>query len=813
MLTTPPRELLIWLQSLDLSISIKNSRRDFSNGYLIAEILSRYYPNAVTMHSFYNHVGLTRKLDNWNQIERLMIKQHIPIPRTLMDRVLHQQPGAVDVLLERLYNLLTGKTLHAFLHSQVAANDVGSATPVWNNGVPAFRQPTLTTVIRDRLKSSDIVGGVMPAKDDRQTEALLNMTMKHFTEETKAKRQETKKQAKTVVVKPTKKSTPLVITSPAAQAVRTMPSAIEELNAITRTATAESATPFTTFSEFVASIRLVDEAVATKVFDVIANESVISSLTNYSINNPRDHWQMSNNFLIALTNLSVDSSAYDIVIHTFTSYAHQLQLTNSEISQQLFIDFTLNKLIHLLCSQRNKLSSTIRFFYAFIPDYDQAHRDIILLLLQQYEIIAISGYDRILYLECLQSLIATETVMTDLLIDFYQNQINESLAAGESNNDDRITAMALSVLSVLISHGSVDGVSIAMTYWPIIQRIQSTTAMWTVQSQIVHVACNTLTRLPVQQTEAQSVVDTAYNMIRSVLTDTADKQTLLAALPWLTCVIGTHPTIRALFMQILSNNEEVRRTLLKINVNNIKPQQTTTEERKSRGSIDIEDVLLVDIRTIWHPLTIAQTVVDHVITYNLDNLNILHIELYYSALNCIDLFNLLELNDWKRIFNTLRDYLLVELLDETVNKYIINNIFNKYLLDENMYQIIIQIFLPYNDHAPPLYGLLKLMFSNNNNNNNVQQRLCNWLYECVTVISKKQQPNHNNHNNNNLAIIIRELLNNFILLEQDLVFGTPFLDLLQRLNINLPNTNSVSSSFSSQQQSFSVNTVNQITTV
>ena len=74
-----PRELIKWLDSLDLAYAVRNVRRDMANGFIVAEVLSRYFPKEVNIFSFDNGLRKEKRRDNWEQISKLLQKKEMTL--------------------------------------------------------------------------------------------------------------------------------------------------------------------------------------------------------------------------------------------------------------------------------------------------------------------------------------------------------------------------------------------------------------------------------------------------------------------------------------------------------------------------------------------------------------------------------------------------------------------------------------------------------------------------------------------------------------------------------------------------------------
>jgi hypothetical protein len=89
--------------------TLSADRSDFANGFLVAEIFSRYYPGDINMHSFDNGTSLPKKLDNWTQLEKFFKKKGVDVDRPLMDSVIHCKENGALSLVERIYTALTSR--------------------------------------------------------------------------------------------------------------------------------------------------------------------------------------------------------------------------------------------------------------------------------------------------------------------------------------------------------------------------------------------------------------------------------------------------------------------------------------------------------------------------------------------------------------------------------------------------------------------------------------------------------------------------------------------------------------------------------
>lgn len=122
-----PREVFKWVQSLDLTYAIKNVKRDFANGFLIAEMISKYYPQEVQMHGYDTGTGKAAKQNNWTLLEKIFSKHHLDISKELIANVCVSKPGASNDLLTIIYGFLN-KNNKELPSQRASSND--SPTPI-----------------------------------------------------------------------------------------------------------------------------------------------------------------------------------------------------------------------------------------------------------------------------------------------------------------------------------------------------------------------------------------------------------------------------------------------------------------------------------------------------------------------------------------------------------------------------------------------------------------------------------------------------------------------------------------------------------
>jgi len=166
-----PRQVLKWLQGLRLSQQTgKNVRREFSNGYLVAEILSLYEPQDFLLNAFGQETALDKKIVNWNMLKQIFAKRSMSmIPAKLIDATIHCKPGAAECLVQLVYSFLTNTSLSITLPEQCAFTDAE-----YQAALPAHARATMSMAIKNNMRSLELVSDPDMLSQARKTNQIIS---------------------------------------------------------------------------------------------------------------------------------------------------------------------------------------------------------------------------------------------------------------------------------------------------------------------------------------------------------------------------------------------------------------------------------------------------------------------------------------------------------------------------------------------------------------------------------------------------------------------------------------------------------------
>lgn len=96
------------MDTFNLSKPKRNISRDFSDGYLVAEILHLYYPHLIQLHNYYNTNNRKTKESNWDLLKRKAFKKIQFFPsETLITDVIDCKYLAIETFLITLHEAVS----------------------------------------------------------------------------------------------------------------------------------------------------------------------------------------------------------------------------------------------------------------------------------------------------------------------------------------------------------------------------------------------------------------------------------------------------------------------------------------------------------------------------------------------------------------------------------------------------------------------------------------------------------------------------------------------------------------------------------
>ncbi|XP_075243668.1 spermatogenesis-associated protein 4-like isoform X2 [Convolutriloba macropyga] len=168
-----PRDVFKWLQSMDLTVLVRNVRRDCSNGYVVAEILHCYFPQHLSMHQFHNGHSLESKLKNWTVLRRLIEKLELDIPDELVEGTIHMKPDAAELLIQIVYNRVTNRVIK----SVPVDHEIDFSDWYYQRTLPLHARSTAAKAVSNNIKHTELVTEPNHILKQHKAQTIVNKHM------------------------------------------------------------------------------------------------------------------------------------------------------------------------------------------------------------------------------------------------------------------------------------------------------------------------------------------------------------------------------------------------------------------------------------------------------------------------------------------------------------------------------------------------------------------------------------------------------------------------------------------------------------
>ncbi|EFC46503.1 hypothetical protein NAEGRDRAFT_65518 [Naegleria gruberi] len=676
-----PREILKWMQSLDLSYSIKNMRRDFSNGFLIAEIISRYFSQEVEMHSFDIGVGVKAKMDNWQLLEKFFRKHGLNISRKVIDDLIACRPNSLNVVLEEVYTFLTEKS-------------VKKAKPIRlpTVNVPNFAKPTVSKTNKDDGRAA--VSSFVMSKRNQISSAKGNSSNNNTNNEIPSLEITFRdsKSSSTQRSKSSNQQQQMAATALLANIFIDMNDIIEAASCnesdIISEYRLDRGNLIASFLEKINSIPVEhSEGILNSIKERIPLYSEMMSAQ------PKDFWKFMNIFIPAVRNSS--ATVFQILCSILITLGIEMVSRDPESTWEAVEDFALDKFVETISTQASKREEIVQIVYSFTTSDFHTHKRVISKLVEKC-----SKYESHLIIHILALLVRHESslltiydsgngpIFNDDQVDFFEVYMNHAIS-GLSNPSPKVRASSLSIVHTLLSYDDItfdnknetkskrdnSESEVNFSNQPLLYIMENLWSQsieplendnwWEVTAQLIVLTSKCLTQVKklYMVDNIQEHEDILIAFLERLLARELSSTLKSIILSYVSSHLKTYSDrLTSVYLDILfSITEEERVALLEQPSNHVELLQVGNSQYKFP---------IMSIPFEWDSLTVAKVVSDQVV--NLDHLEVEH----YDVLNaCISIAQLDQPEDdktfkdscpseWLEIYDRLQNHFFVGLVDE-----------------------------------------------------------------------------------------------------------------------------------------------------